>query len=66
MDLQLSLDVALAMRKMKQKDLAAKMECTESYVSKIVSTGSMSVRKVQEVCNALDFKVWEFIKLGES
>ncbi len=65
MNLQKSFDVALAMRGMKQKDLAAEMKCDESYISRIITSGSTSVRKLQEVCNVLNFKVWEFIKLGE-
>ena len=65
MNLEKSFRVALAYRGMSQKSLAAKMKCTDSYVSQIIKGGSISIRKIQEVCDILEYKVWEFIKLGE-
>lgn len=65
MNLQKSFNVALAQREMKQKDLAEKMKCTTPYINKIIQGGGISIRKLQEVCTALDIKVWEFVKLGE-
>lgn len=65
MDLEISLNVALAKRKISKTDLAKKMGVTKTYIPKVVKTGSMSVRKLQELCTALDYKVWEFVKLGE-
>jgi len=65
MDLKKSFRVALANRDMNQKDLAKAMCCTEAYISQIAKGGHMSVAKLQEVCNVLDYKVWEFIRLGD-
>ncbi len=65
MNLEKSFNVALAMRTMNKKDLATKLNCTGAYITQITKGGSMSVGKLQEVCTALDYKVWEFIKLGE-
>jgi DNA-binding Xre family transcriptional regulator len=50
---------------MSKKDLAASMKCTGAYITQITKGGSMSVSKLQDVCTVLDYKVWEFIKLGE-
>lgn len=65
MDLEKSFDVALANRRLKKKDLAAKLKVTPSYITQVTTNGSLSVGKLQELCYALDYKVWEFIKLGE-
>lgn len=63
--LEKSLRVALAMRSMKQKDLAAEMDCTSVYISNLMKDGRLSVSKLDAVADALDFTLWEFIKLGE-
>jgi len=65
MDLEKSFDVALANRRMKKKDLAAKMKVTPSYITQVTTNGALSVSKLQELAAVLDYKVWEFIKLGE-
>ena len=63
--LEKSLDIALSMKGINRKQLAAKMECTGAYITKIMTDGRMSLNSLVKVCNALDVKVWEFIKLGE-
>ena len=63
--LEKSLAITLAMKGLNQKKLAAKMKCTESYITKIMTDGRMSVNSLAKVCVALDVKVWEFVKLGE-
>ena len=63
--LEKALGIALAMRSMKQKDLAAEMSCTAVYISNIMKDGKLSVAKLEAVASALGFKVWEFMKFGE-
>jgi transcriptional regulator with XRE-family HTH domain len=65
MNLEKSFNIALATRGLNKKDLAVKMNCTGAYITQITKGGSMSVSKLQDVCSALGYKVWEFIKLGE-
>ncbi|WP_372857573.1 helix-turn-helix domain-containing protein [Pseudoalteromonas sp.] len=65
MDLQKSFRIALATRGINKQELAVKMQCTGAYITQITKGGSMSVSKLQDVCTMLDYKVWEFIKLGE-
>ena len=66
MDLQKSFRMALAERDMTKADLARSLGCTRSYVGAIAKGGTMSVRKLQDVCDVLGYKVHEFVKLGES
>jgi len=63
--LEKSLRIALAMRSMKQKDLAVEMSCTAVYISNLMKDGRLSVSKLDAVADALDFTLWEFVKLGE-
>ena len=63
--LELSLSIALAKRGMSQKDLAEQMDCTAAYISKIMKNGRLSVEKLNDVAIALNFALWEFVKLGE-
>lgn len=63
--LEKSLDIALSMKGVNRKQLAAKMDVTGAYISKIMTDGRMSVNSLGKVCSALDIKLWEFIKLGE-
>lgn len=65
MDLEKSFRVALAMKGITKKELAKELKCTSAYVTQISKGGSISVRKLQDICSALDIKVWEFIKLGD-
>lgn len=65
MNLEKSFNVALAQRDMKKKDLAEKMKVTPSYITQVTKNGALSVAKLQELSEALGYKVWEFIKLGE-
>jgi DNA-binding Xre family transcriptional regulator len=63
--LEKSLDIALSMKGLNRKQLAVKMEVTGAYITKIMTDGRMSLNSLARVCEALDIKVWEFIKLGE-
>ena len=63
--LEKSLSVSLAMRGLNQKDLAKKMSCTEGYISKVMANGRLSVYKLSQIAETLNFTLWEFIKLGE-
>lgn len=65
MNLEKSFRIALATKGMTKKDLAIQMKCTAVYITQITKGGSMSVSKLQDVCDELGYKVWEFIKLGE-
>ena len=65
MNLEKSFNVALATRDMKKKDLAAQMNVTPSYITQVTKNGGLSVSKLQELSEALGYKVWQFIKLGE-
>ena len=63
--LEKALDIALAMRGLKKKELAIRMSCTAVYISNIMKDGKLSVFKLNDVAEALDFTLWEFVKLGE-
>ena len=63
--LEKSLRIALAHKNMNKKQLAAKMSCTAVYISNIMKNGKLSVTKLNDVAEALDCTLWEFIKLGE-
>ncbi len=65
MNLEKSFNVALATRGMKKKDLAEQMKVTPSYITQVTTNGALSVAKLQELAAELNYKVWEFIKLGE-
>ena len=65
MNLEKSLKVALAIKETNKTQLAKKMGVTKTYIPQVFKTGSLSVRKLAEICEALDYKVWEFVKLGE-
>jgi|6_EtaG_2_1085325.scaffolds.fasta_scaffold14393_1 transcriptional regulator with XRE-family HTH domain len=64
-NLEKSFNIALASRDMKKKDLANLLKVTPSYISQVTRNGSLSVSKLQELATALDYKLWEFIKLSE-
>ena len=65
MSIEKSFNIALATRGMNKSELAKQMNCTGAYVTQISKGGSMSFSKLVEACNALDYKVWEFLKLGD-
>ncbi len=65
MNLEKSFDVALATRGMKKKDFAKQLKVTPSYITQVTTNGALSVAKLQELATALNYKVWELIKLGE-
>jgi DNA-binding Xre family transcriptional regulator len=65
MDVSKSLRVALAMRGMKQVELARKMGMSEGWVRHLAARKSANTNTVTRVAKALDFKVSEFMALGE-
>ena len=65
MNLEKSFNVALAKKGMMKKDFALQMGVTPSYITQVTKDGRLSVAKLQELSTALNYKVWEFIKLGE-
>ena len=65
MNLEKSFRIALATQGINKAELAIKMGCTGAYITQITKGGSMSVSKLQDVCDELGYKVWEFIRLGE-
>lgn len=65
MNLEKSFNIALATRGMQKKDLAFKLKVTPSYITQVTKNGALSVGKLNDLAIALDYKLWEFIKLGE-
>lgn len=63
--LEKSLDMALAAEGINRKQLAARMKVTGAYITKVMTDRTMSVRTLKLVCEPLNIKVWEFMKLGE-
>lgn len=60
-----SIKVALAMRGMKQIDLARQIEVSEVYMSRIANTQHAGMGTVTKLAAALGMPVSEFIALGE-
>lgn len=66
MDLGKSLRLAIAHRNMKTKDIAVIAGVTPSYISMIANnktTPSLSI--IMKICEEMDYKLSEFIALGE-
>lgn len=57
--------VAIAIRGVKKKDLAAEVGVTPQQVSNWISSGVISQRRIHDVAAALGFTVSELIALGE-
>ncbi len=66
MNLGRSLRIALAVRGMTQNDLAVKLDCAQSNISYWMSRQSrINLNTVQRLSEGLDYRVSEFIALGE-
>ena len=65
MNIEKSFNIALAMRGINKKQLAEKARMTQPYISQVTRNGSLSVKRLDELANLLDFKLWEFIRLGD-
>ena len=65
MSMKKAFNIALATRSMNKADLARRMNCTPAYIAQISKGGCMSLSKLAEVCGVLDYKLWEFLKLGD-
>lgn len=60
-----SLKIALAMKGIKQSDLAAKVGMTTVWISRLANSEKAGMGSVEMLSKALDMKVSEFLALGE-
>lgn len=65
MNLQKSIDMALALRNQRRADLARQMGVTGAGVSEMIKRNSTSTRRLSKIADALDMKTSELIALGE-
>jgi transcriptional regulator with XRE-family HTH domain len=66
MNIGRSLKIALAVRGMTQQELADKLGCAQSNISYWVGRQSqVTMSTVDKLATSLDYKVSEFIELGE-
>ena len=62
-----SFALALAEREITKKELSERCGMTQSYISNVTNGKSnISLRNLVTVIEALDYKVWEFLKLSDS
>lgn len=66
MNLSKSLEVAIAMKGIKKKELAEWMQTTPQQVSNWIGSGSIKQATIIELCKFFNMPVSEFIALGES
>jgi len=52
-------------RGLQQKDLAESLRCTSSHISNITNGKTISLKGLEKIAKALDYKVSDFIALGE-
>lgn len=60
-----SLKIALAMKGIKQSDLASKVGMTTVWISRLANSEKAGMGSVEMLAKALDMKVSEFLALGE-
>ena len=60
-----SLKIALAMKGIKQSDLAATVGMTTVWISRLANSEKAGMGSVEMLAKALDMKVSEFLALGE-
>lgn len=60
-----SIKVALATRGMTQAELAKRLGLTHTWVSALANKENASTATIQAIAKELDFKVSDFIALGE-
>jgi len=65
MDLGKSLKVALALKGMKHKELAAALNTSSQQVSNWIRSGAIKQTSLVAICETLEMPVSEFIALGE-
>lgn len=65
MNISKSLKVALAMRGLKNIELAEKLGTSKQQVSNWIKTSTMKQSNLIQICEALEMPVSEFIALGE-
>ena len=65
MDLGKSLRIAIAMKGIKQKQLAIELKTSDQQVSNWVNSGAIKQKSLVDMCKFFDMKVSEFISLGE-
>lgn len=60
-----SINIALALKGWKRKDLAARLNVTQPTVSHMLARDTATGQMLKELAKAFDMKVSEFIALGE-
>lgn len=60
-----SLKIALAMKGMKQSELAAQLKVTDVWISRVANAEKAGMGTVTKLSEALGMKVSEFVALGE-
>ena len=65
MNLGKAVKVALAMKGVRQVDLAAKMGKHHVYISRLCNQEFIGMEALQNIAEALDMKVSELVALGE-
>ena len=65
MQLGKSLKVALAVKGLKRKELAERLSIQPNHVSIWIRTGRISQTYLEDICEALEMPVSEFVRLGE-
>ena len=65
MNIGKSIKVALAMKGIKQKDLAEKMGRHHVYISQLCNKEKVGSKAIESVASALGMKVSELVALGE-
>jgi DNA-binding Xre family transcriptional regulator len=65
MNFRVSLEIALATRNMKKKELAEKLGVYPSAITTWIKANQVTFDRLEAISKALDYKVSEFIALGE-
>lgn len=65
MNIGKSIKIALAMRDMKQNQLAEKLDKTPRWINQLANSGSASTATIEMLAGAFDMKASEFVALGE-
>ena len=65
MKIDKALKIALIKRNLQQKDIADSLIISPAFVSNLANGHSASARMIERIAKALDYKVSEFIALGE-
>lgn len=66
MNIGKSIKIVCAMKGLKLKDLAEKMDVNKDYLSRISGKTTCSPQMLEKLCAAVEMKASEFIALGEN